>query len=84
MSISRLSLFKRSNDKWHILFPVGARRKWESTGETRKSAALKRLTEFQDLLRLRAKSKTLSEFSTEFLSYSVSVYAKPTRAISSE
>jgi len=56
MSISRLSLFKRSNGKWYILYPEGASRKWKSTGETRKSAALKRLTEFQDLLRLKAKS----------------------------
>ncbi len=38
-----LSLFKRSNGIYYILYEDGERRKWKSTGTSHKSEALKRL-----------------------------------------
>jgi len=78
MSISYLSLFKRSNGKWYILYTEVDRRRWKSAGETLKSLALKRLSDFKTLLQSKPKPHTLSVFTLEFLAYASTVYAKPT------
>jgi len=78
MSITHLSLFKRSNGFWYIIYNEGGRQRWKSTGVTLKSNALKKLTEFDELLRTRSVSKTVKQFTAEFLSYAEATYAKPT------
>lgn len=78
MSITHLSLFKRSNGFWYIIYDEGGRQRWKSTGVTLKSDALKKLTEFDELLRTKSVTKTLKQFTTEFLSYAKATYAKPT------
>ena len=72
------TLFKRSNGVWYILYNEGGRTRWKSTGASLKTDALKKLTEFNELLRSKPKPKTLSQFIMEFLSYAKATYAKPT------
>ena len=66
MSISHLSLFKRSNGFWYILYLDEGRTRWKSTGKTLKHEALKVLTEFREHLKKRCPVVLLSEFVTQF------------------
>ncbi len=52
---SRISLFKRSNGFYYILFDDEGRRRWKSTGCTLKADALRQLTDFKALLRKAVK-----------------------------
>ena len=76
MTVSNLSLFKRPNGFWYILFTVDGRRKWKSTKCTERSDALKRLTEFNELTKPKPPANRLSSFTKEFLQFSSSTYAK--------
>jgi integrase len=78
MSFSHLSLFKRSNGLWYIIYQEGGHRRWKSTGEALKAEALQKLTDFRELLRQKPKVITLIQFTAEFLSYASTTYAKPT------
>ena len=78
MSISHLSLFKRSNHFWYILYTQEGRTKWKSTGETLKSKALKKLTEFKKLCESKPKPTSLSQFWNEFKRFAKANYSKTT------
>jgi integrase len=78
MSVTYLSLFKRSNNIWYIIYNEDGRQRWKSTGCNLKSDALKQLTEFKKFIQSKPKAKFLSEFKQEFLEYSKMNYAKPT------
>ncbi|MGB2867196.1 MAG: hypothetical protein WBD36_01995, partial [Bacteroidota bacterium] len=66
MSISRLSLFKRSNGFWYILYYDGGKIRWKSTGARLKQDALKALSEFQALLKNKVTSPLFSDFVRQF------------------
>jgi integrase len=70
-----LSLFKRSNGIWYVLYDDEGRQRWKSTGCSMKSDALKCLTEFKTLLNSKPKAKSLSVFVQEFLAYASVNYA---------
>jgi len=78
MSITRISLFKRANGKWYILYTQDGLIHWKSTGEILKSNALQKLTHFQKLFQCRVGSKTLSQFFRDFLSVAQANYSKRT------
>ena len=81
MTVSNLSLFKRPNGFWYILFTVDGRRKWKSTRTGRKSEALKILRCFEDPPEEQPKSTKLSAFTDEFLTYARVNYARASRDI---
>lgn len=66
MSISRLSLYKRSNGFWYILYDDGGTIRWKSTGAKLKQGALKALSEFQALLKNKGSCLPFSEFISQF------------------
>jgi integrase len=66
MTISSLSLFKRSNGKWYILYTEEGRPRWKSTGASLKQDALKVLSEFREHLKHRAPALLFTEFKTQF------------------
>ncbi len=78
MSDSYLSIFKRDNGVWYILYKEEGRIRWKSTGETTRVEALRKLSDFKQLLRVRPKTKTVSVFTTAFLSFARQNYARPT------
>ena len=76
----RLSLFKRSGT-YYLLYYLGDKRRWKSTGVRTRPEALKRLTEFRELLHKRAHRVTLSKFIQDFLLYGESNYRPGTVAL---
>ena len=76
MTVSNLSLFKRPNGFWYILYTVAGRRKWKSTKCTERGDALQKLTEFNELIKPKPPANRLSSFIEEFLRFSSSTYAK--------
>ncbi|MFH0990277.1 MAG: tyrosine-type recombinase/integrase [bacterium] len=78
MAISKLSLFKRSNGFWYILFTDEGKIRWKSTGQTHKREALRALTEFETLLRAKQIPKNLEQFIREFLQYARGNYSPGT------
>ncbi len=76
--LCKFSLFKRSNGHYYILFEEQGRRRWKSTRCSHKSDALKALTQFQQLLKTKPKTATLSQFTKDFLEFGFVNYAKPT------
>ncbi len=62
-------LFKRSNGIYYISFEEEGKRKWKSTGQEYKSAALKELLEFNKLRSSYKPKVTLQVFIKDFLSY---------------
>lgn len=77
-SLSNLSLFKRSNGLYYVLFVDGGRRRWKSTGCTVKADALKVLTNFKQLFKEKPKHLSLEQFEKEFLEYAKTAHARPT------
>lgn len=78
MPVSHLSLFKRSNGYWYVLYNDEGRIRWKSTGCTLKRDALRQLTDFQHLLKERPKTRSLSSFSRDFLTFARTNYARST------
>ncbi len=66
MSISHLSLFKRSNGKWYILYEDEGRTRWKSTGATLKQDALRVLSNFREHLKKRVPVTLFIEFISQF------------------
>ena len=66
MAISHLSLFKRANGFWYILYEQDGRKRWKSTGKARKDEALKVLTQFEGHLRKKVPAMLFSEFVSQF------------------
>lgn len=62
MAISNLSLFKRKGGVWYIIYNLGGRVRWKSTGQKMKSDALKVLHDFEAHLQKKLPSVLLSEF----------------------
>ena len=76
MTVSNLSLFKRPNGVWYVIYTIEGRRKWKSTKSTDRREALEKLTQFKELIQRRPEESTLSSFTRDFLSYASSTYAK--------
>ncbi len=66
MSISHLSLFKRSNGVYYIIYVHDGRTRWKSTHATLKHEALKVLTEFEQLLKKNPPPMLFTEFVCQF------------------
>ena len=78
MPTSNTYLFKRPNGYWYILYPIGGKRRWKSTGSTNKQEALKKLQAFQTTKQSPSQDKSLAEFITEFLAFAEATYANAT------
>jgi integrase len=65
----RLSLFKRFGI-YYVTYYTNGKRRWKSTGVSTKPEALKKLTEFRELLSKRRQTVNLSEFTERFLAFS--------------
>lgn len=76
MTATNLHLFKRPNGFWYIIYTADGRTKWKSTKCTDRNEALKKLTQFEDLVRSKPASNQFSSFIHDFLSYAQSTYAK--------
>lgn len=78
MTASQVYLFKRPNGFWYILYNADGRTKWKSTKCVNRGDALKKLTEFKELLKTKPKpsSNSFSSFTEEFLQYAEATYAK--------
>lgn len=64
------TLFKRSNGIYYIVYQDDdGRRKWISTNERKKSAAVKNLLDFTSTLRKPTPKISPREFISEFLSF---------------
>ena len=74
MSISRLSLFNRSNGFWYIIYFDGGRQRWNFTGGPLRTDTLKKLAGFQGFFRSKTKPVSLSRFMVDFLSYASTTY----------
>lgn len=68
MSISHISLFKRSNGYWYILYEEEGRTKWKSTGKRLKQEALSVLSDFKEHLQHRIPAVLFTEFVSQFKS----------------
>ncbi len=77
MTVSNLSLFRRPNGIWYVIYTVDGRRKWKSTKCSDRSEALEKLIQFKELVKKRPVENRFSTFLQEFLSYAHSTYAKP-------
>ncbi len=77
------SLFKRSNGIYYLVTcDKDGLRRWESTGQTRKAAALKQLVSISTTPpEARIKKKRLLEFFDELKEYGESVYSRENLAI---
>ncbi len=71
-------LWKRKGTYYIGYDDVDGKRKWKSSKCHLKTDALKKLSEFRELLRSKPDAITLSHFTTDFLSYASTSYAKPT------
>ncbi len=74
-----VSLFKRSNGVWYILYTQDGRQRWKSTKTKLKANALKQLRRFQESrepAETKPQSHRLSEFADEFLAYARVNYAR--------
>jgi hypothetical protein len=76
MTVSNLSLFKRPNGFWYVIYTVDGRRKWKSTKCKERGDALEKLTAFNELTKPKLPANRLSSFTEEFLRFSTSTYAK--------
>ncbi|TSA18167.1 hypothetical protein D4R75_11570 [bacterium] len=81
MTFSCISIFKRNNGIWYILYTQDGRRRWKSTRTTVKSEALAQLVELKDPAKEKPKTQLFSEFTKEFLAYAETTYARATRDI---
>lgn len=77
---TRFSLFKRSGT-YYLLYYLDGKRRWKSTGVSTRPAALKRLTEFRELVQKRVQQVSLSKFTQDFLSFAASNYRPGTVAL---
>ncbi len=66
---SRLSLFRRNNGVYYIIYHRNGRPYWKSTGRTNKAEALKALTQFRHLPKPKLIPKSLSSFVDDILAY---------------
>jgi len=78
--LGRLSLFKRSG-VFYVTYYHGGKRHWKSTGVSTRPEALKKLTEFRELLHKRVQHVSLSRFVTEFLAFAEANYRPGTTAL---
>jgi integrase len=76
MTVSNLYLFKRPNGFWYVLYTADGRKKWKSTKCRERSDALRKLTEFKELIKSKPVTNQLSSFTDDFLSYASATYAK--------
>ena len=72
------TLFKRSSGIYYISFEEEGRRKWKSTGKTRKSDALNELLTFEKLRRSYNPRTTLQAFIKDLLSYAQVTFSAKT------
>ena len=79
MAESDLSLFKRSNGIWYVLYTVDGTRRWKSTGSKRKQSALQKVRELDLKPKPRVNPpKNLNSFFVEFLQFVAHTHRKKT------
>ncbi len=66
---AKFILYRRSNGVYYIIIETGGKRKYKSTGCTRKSEALKALTNYKALFAERLPVTRLSEFVQKFIPF---------------
>ena len=66
---TKLYLYKRTNGIYYIGYWYDGRRQWKSTRSTRRSDALKALTNLRDLLQSRRQAPHLSRFIQEYIAH---------------
>src|SRR3989304_2113491 len=78
-----LTLFKRSNGIYYILYEENGKRKWKSTGRTQHAAALRDLRAFEteQIEKLTPKEISLSDFVRDFLAHSQATSANGTLVV---
>jgi site-specific recombinase XerD len=74
----KLSLFKRSNRFYYIVYDQNGRRRWKSTGATTRSEALKALSDFKTLIEPAHRTVSYPQFQAEFMTYAEVHNAKRT------
>ena len=77
-NLTNLSLFKRSNGIYYILFQHEGKRRWKSTNCTVKCEALRALMAFETLFESSSKPASLSKFTSEYLEHARVNHAKGT------
>jgi integrase/recombinase XerC len=75
------SLFKRSNGIYYFSYIEDGKRKWRSTGQRYKPAALKELLAFEEGRKEPLSNVTLQAFIKDFLSYAEVTYARKTLTV---
>jgi integrase len=65
----KLTLFRRSNGLYYIVYQQDGRRRWKSTGATTRSDALKALTDCKTLIQPAHRTLNFTQFQEEFLKY---------------
>ncbi len=75
---SKLTLFKRKNGFYYILYTQDGKRKWKSTGATTKSDAIQALSIFCNLTKPKLPSSLLSQFISEFIPFATATYSRCT------
>ncbi len=75
------TLFKRSNGIYYISFQEEGKRKWRSTGQRYKPAALKELFAFEKLRITHKPKTTLQAFAKDFLAYAETSFSPKTLII---
>ena len=75
---AKLTLFRRSNGLYYIVYQQDGLRRWKSTGATTRSDGLKGLTEFKTLVQPSHRALSYTQFQDEFLRYAEIHNAKRT------
>ena len=78
MSISHLTLFKRSNGIWYIVYQDEGQSRWKSTGKKLKHEALATLKDFAEDSKSHPQTVVLSEFIKEFTTLQTNSLRKST------
>ena len=81
MSETKFKLFRRSNGIYYLIVEEDHKRRYRSTGCTRKRGALKALTQYKKLFSAKAPSELLSSFNQKFKAYAEVNFSKRTSEI---
>ena len=79
------SLFRRSNGIYYVVAPdPNGKRRWISTGEMTKSAAIRKLTSIDLSAEKQTRSPSLSQFNDQFMKFAPDIYSVGTVGIYSK
>jgi len=75
------NLFKRANGKYYIYYERAGKRKWKSTGQTRRPDALRELAHFEEYFNEHIAKYSFEDFTKEFLEYCSGTFSPKTQTI---